>query len=690
MSIKMLKAFAVLLMLLALGCVGGAILAAAQRDEIQGPSALAVLPDKSVWVSVEDSLWHLDTNGKRLMIVDGATLGVGGRIGNLMAHPNGQLVAQVRNDPTLYFLDPKTAVIKLRLLPQWQSDLSQHGSNAINYAFHDDGRVAIATGGGHAVAVFDAEGRFLGRTKPGTYEFTNGLWWSADSLWTTDTNKQALVELDGSTLDEKSRIQLSKNRGGFQFLGMAVPSGGKASEESRTSPLVTLVRFANGMTRGRASDIFSDGIQLDYPAPVTAEPRDLKWHGNELLMVDGGTFSIKRYSTDRITMDDFGDAQTQSDLAATFDQRNNFEKQYSGYLGGAILLFIIGFIFAIRAQSLEKAQALAVSNVDLSQLGTPILTARTRFVASIKIFWPLILAMSALATAPFLIGRLSGFVQLSPAISLLIYFMLQLFFIYALILLRRSLQRHVSDSATEAIFNHRATQFLQTDTSFWKKRQPDELPQETLMLAGAKGGLKWVVLTNQRLLVFVANLRDRTLAHAYQSSDIQGIRILVPDELTWKQKLQRFLNPIGAVIRIEFSDGNSLVGFTTSAQTARRMSSLLQYITLDTLPVNAEIQAQIAQTSPRAIAMQNKKAIRQSVASFLVPGLGQWMQRRSGTALICFVFWLFVLMLVLVMAWTLWNSLAAVSLRSIIAVTSYYIALCTLAAWDTWRMRERQ
>ncbi len=261
MTIKLLKVSAVLLLMAAIACVAGAILASSKSVEIQGPSALVVLPDLTVWVSVEDALWHLDASGKRLAVVNGAALGVGGRIGNLVLHPNGQMVAQVRNDPTLYFLHPETALIKSRLTPQWLGELAEHGSSAINYAFEENGRVAIATGGGHAVAIFDAQGGYLGRTKPSMYEFSNGLWWAANSLWTTDTNRQQLVELDGETFAEKSRVTLTQTLDGWQFLGMAAASHGHASEKTSAPALATLVRFGNGMTKGHVTDVFSDGSQ---------------------------------------------------------------------------------------------------------------------------------------------------------------------------------------------------------------------------------------------------------------------------------------------------------------------------------------------------------------------------------------------------------------------------------------------
>ena len=689
MSIKLQKNIAVFLMMLALGCVAGAILATNQRAAIQGPSALVVLPDQSVWLSVEDALWHLDASGKRLAIVDASTLGVGGLIGNLVLHPNGQMVAQTRNDATLYFLDTQTAQIKSRLLPQWQADLLEHASSAINYAFNGDGRVAIATGGGHAVAVFDQTGRFIARTKPGTYEFTNGLWWSADRLWTTDTNKQQLVELDGNTLSEKSRVKLSLNCGGMQFLGMAAPSHGKISEKSKTQPLTTLVRFANGMTKGRASDIFHDGSQLDYPVSNTTEPRDLKWRGNELLLVDGASYTIKRYSDNRTPMADFGDAQVQAELTQSLHQRNTLQIRYYAYLAGAIVLFLLGFAFALLAQSKEKASALAVLNVDLSQIGTPIFSATARARMSIKLFWPLFLVL-ALVTPIILflkpLLRLSGE---TPHMALAILIVLQLLLLIAALLAHRIVKRNANNPALEALVNQRAIQFLKTDATFWRLRHHDELPFETLLLMNARKGADWLIFTNQRLLVFTASLRDKTLAHEYPRENILRLRILETTEMTWMQRLQRIVSVVGVLIRVEFKDGTALTGFTASAQTARRIATLLQTKTFD-FQASQTNWAQPADKIPTSPPPTNQHAIQQSIASFLIPGLGQWIQRRSGTALVFFVSWLLVLMAAIPVAWTLWETLAAVPTRMIFYTSGAYFLICAMAAWDTWRMRNRK
>ncbi|MFZ2161151.1 MAG: hypothetical protein WAW02_02930 [Sideroxyarcus sp.] len=682
MSIKLLKTVAVLFMLLALACVAGAFMATNERIKIQGPSALAVLPDRTVWVSVDEALWHLDANGSRLAVVDGATLGVGGRIGNLVVHANGQLVAQVRNDPALYFLDPETALIKFRLLPQWPSDLSEHASNAINYAFHDDGRVAIATGGGHTVAVFDGAGRFLGRTGPGMYKFTNGLWWSGDTLWTTDTNRQQLVELDGNTLTEKSRVDLEKNCGGWQFLGMAVPSRGQPIGDALQRPLATLVRFSNGMVKGHATDVFGDGSQMNFPVVSTPEPRDIKWHGNELLMVDGADYSIKRYSDDHISLEDFGDEQVRAELKGMIGRQTALTNQYNKYLGGAVILFVFGFALAVWAQMREKAGALEKLNVDLSQMGSPMLTNRERFRLYLKVFWPLV--VSILFMLLFLKVLKTGLVP--KGMMLYAAFLVPLMVLLPLVIIVRQIKERANDAETEAIFNYQPIRFLEKENTFWKVRLPDELPREALMLVSTWGGWNLLVLTTQRLLLFVANLRDRKLSREYALGEISAIRLLESNEMGWLQRWKCFLNPMGGILQIDFRDGTSLSGYVITAQTARRMAERLHsdvQAEFSVSPAKQEHPADMGASGKTG----NEKTIRQVIASVLIPGLGQWMQRRSGTALIFFIIWLLQLTMIVPMLLALWKVTTEVSIQTIVMVAATYVLVCAIAAFDTWRMR---
>jgi hypothetical protein len=84
------------------------------------------------------------------------------------------------------------------------------------------------------------------------------------------------------------------------------------------------------------------------------------------------------------------------------------------------------------------------------------------------------------------------------------------------------------------------------------------------------------------------------------------------------------------------------------------------------------------------------RAAWQTLASLLIPGLGQWMQRRAGTALLMFLAWAAVLILAAApVAWTLWAPRAAVSARTVGYTLLVYASVCLVAGIDAWRMRVR-
>lgn len=602
MSPKFLKTIAVLLLAWAIAALGAALWASHKRTDIQGPSALAVLADQSVWVSVDAALWHLDAQGKRVAKVDVMPLGLNGPVGNLVLHANGQLVAAVRDDPVLYFLDASTAAVKSRTTPQWPAELIAHASRAITYAFHDDGRFAISTGGGHAVALFDAKGAFLARTPPGIYQFTNGLWWAGSSLWTTHTNGFELLELDGQTLALKSRVHLLQAQGEMKFLGMATPSRTKPSQAAQGAPLATLVRFANGMVVGHVTDVFYDGTQADFPAATDAispmEPRDIQWRGEELLVVDGVSYAIKRFSNDRKPLPDFGDAAVQSELTSLLASRDSLQAQYNAGLIAAVILFAVGFAAAMWAQMQEKKQSLTALEVDLSQVGTPRLTSVQMTMAVVKLYWPVMLCFVA---AQLLMPAAKWFpsVYNAAAMPLLLLGVVVLLAV-GLMLFVRTLRRSREAPESEAIFNFRAVSLLETDVPFWANRQTGELPRETLMMTGPKRGLLWLVLTNQRLLVHVSNLKDRTLTASHPRRAIAAVRLLASHEMSWWQRVQSTLSLGSATLRFEFKDGSTLQGATASTATARRLLALLHVSAFDAPTANQ--MAQTLRDQARAIA----------------------------------------------------------------------------------------
>jgi hypothetical protein len=204
-----------------------------------------------------------------------------------------------------------------------------------------------------------------------------------------------------------------------------------------------------------------------------------------------------------------------------------------------------------------------------------------------------------------------------------------------------------------------------------------------------KGGQHWLVLTNQRLLLYVANLRDKRLAHACPLSELDAAQVLNKEEVAWWQKLQLRLSAFGAVVRFGFRDGTIITGFAISGQTARCIVARLQARTADTQPDGKFCRPSALPEAVVAPGLSGE-AKAQILASLLIPGLGQWMQRRSGTALILFLIWIVMAWGAARVGWTLWHSLAAVPPWYVYQAVGFYLFVCMVAAWEAWRMRERQ
>src|SRR5439155_18850082 len=178
-----------------------------------------------------------------------------------------------------------------------------HEARAINLAFDADGRVAIATGGGHAVVLFDLAGHLLARTPADSYKFTNGLWWIGDALWTTDTNRFELKRLDGDTLAPLQALSLpADHRARFLGPARAHPAAGMPG-----APMAALIRYDNAMTTGRVVIVMPDGRESTLATAADTEPRDLAWLHGEVLASDGASSRVLRWSDQGQAMSPFGD-----------------------------------------------------------------------------------------------------------------------------------------------------------------------------------------------------------------------------------------------------------------------------------------------------------------------------------------------------------------------------------------------
>lgn len=687
MNKKQWKALAVGLLMLALAAIALAFHASSNRSKIQGPSALLALPDQSVWLGVDQELWHLGAEGELLTRV--ASPFGHGKLGVafLVPHPTGAMAAMVRGDSTIYLLNPATAQVQDRLQLKWPKDLLVHAQDSVYVAFHPDGRVAVATGGGHVVALFNGSGNFVQQTPPGTYQFTNGLWWQGDALWTTDTNRFALVNVDASSLKEARRVPL-KQTWPHVFLGDAMTTPPPMAAGPRDAPLATLMRLSNNMTNGAVVDVWADGRQMAYPTDAQLEPRSMQWRKNGLLVVDGSTFSVLRFDAQRQKRTAFGSAAVQSELAEKLATRKALHNRYVlGLLMGAVCL-IFGLLAAKQEQRTALQDAGLDATRDLSRLGTPVLSTVETIQSAFKHMglWALGLWVLTMVVV-VLVFAMRETIELAQTVLIV----LVLFFCVAVVGLLLRLRMSRLHPGLEGVANRPAIRFLQKNDAFWHGLEEGEHPQETLIVReGGSMAMTWVVLTNQRLLIYAATYFDQFLKAQYARSDVVKTRLFEPPQHSLWQRVSSAVWPRYR-IDVRVQDGRIWSAWAASSVVAARrlVQSLAQPATRPIVQSNLAAPTASAAARPHLEHLHPQgSALQQTIASLLVPGLGQWLQRRNRSAAHIFICWCSALLfVVLPIAWALDGTKTFVPPVIIGLAAALMVLIHLIAVWDAWRMR---
>jgi hypothetical protein len=669
MSVRIWQGLAVGCLALAIGAVLGSVRSTLRAGEIQGPSALVVVPAGEVWIGVDSELWRLSPQGALIEAKAVGAAGLPGPPANLVRGPEGAIVASVRHDATLYFLDPASAQVTRRLLPQWPADLARHGGRAINFAFDTQGRVAVATGGGDAVALFDAAGRFIARSAPGAYAFTNGLWWTDEGLWTTDTNRFTLRLLDASSLQERRAVTLGEGAVA-SFLG---PARGRPG-----SPMAALIRYRGDMTEGNVAQVGADARATDLPQVATMEPRDVDWLGDDILAVDGASFSVLRWSAARRATAPFGDDAVRSRLAALTQQRDLLRSRYAQWLVAAGVALVAGLACAAMASMAARPKRSA-SPLDLSRLGTPrasrkvVLRQQLALYGGIALAWMPLMALS-LVPITWLktgLGDRAVWVMLGMTVVLL------LSMLAAVPFLARRIKRLSRLPEYESTLNFMAMRLLDRQSAMVAAHlRGGEQVLETFVV---NPGMKWHLLTTQRLLVLRASLFGHAPAAAHELGDVSAVATMpgaaVPAS-RWKPALQR-----EAWLEIAIDGAAPISGSVGSPVLAARVAQRMGALSAQWRPLRAARPA----GGPGVPAFDRARRWHRTVASFLLPGLGQWQQRRTGEAIVFIVVWTATLIFFTgPMLWTLVEPFAGVGWAYAGGVTAWHAMLSALAAADAW------
>jgi hypothetical protein len=671
---KLIKALAVALLAASIAAAGFALYASSRAIAIQGPGALVATAADELWIAVDQRLWRVDAQGRRLSDIDVRSTGLPGAPANLVRHPSGAIVATVRDDATLYFLATDSQRVDRSLRPQWPASLARDSGRAINLAFADDGRIAIATGGGHAVALFDADGKFLARTAPGTYRFTNGLWWQGAELWTTDTNRHRLLRLDAKTLAVLETATLDE-AGCCRFLGAA-----RAESHGSTSMRTALIRFTSNMTRGEVVLVEEGATVRPLAGSGVFEPRDTDWLQGRLLVSDGESHSIRQWATDLQALPAFGDVGMQAELSNGLAQRDAWRGWYRAAIASAIGVFAVAFALAVWTQ-LQQRRAERGASIDLSQLGTPQRTWRDIAKMQWHVFGALIVPLIAILALKLLPRsettasmRITGFAVVAV-----------LLVVTCLIVSRRA--KRAQSAEFEPMWNQLAMSRLVASDAKALGLAADEPVLETFVLRAPMP--RWVVLTDRRLLVFRLNGFGQRLERAIPRTSI----VAISDRrgtLRPARGLFRMADPMpGRWLELDFADGQFLAGTLPAASLAKRVTQLLA--------ADAEANRigpthdSVAESSLQLPPITKGPSPRLAAAlSAIVPGLGQAMQGRTGTALLLFVLWLVVMLFaVLPIAWALIGPKREVS--TLIAALTFVtpLVVAAVAAFDAWNMAPR-
>jgi hypothetical protein len=543
---------------------------------------LQAMDRDTLWLGVDEDLWILDSLGHRNGQRSARELGFTAAVSSMALAPGNQVLLASRVDPDWQLVDRKTLARVRTIRPQWPDDIAALPLNAVHLAVSPEGDIAAATGGGHTVLLFDGDGRLLARTAPDTYRFTNGLWWSPEGWWTTDTNRFALRLLDARTLAVKANLPLRRDPPATPFLGEAMASQGGPQTGGTQLPLATVTRLGTLMEPGHAVDIFPDGSQAIYNLDTIPQLRDMAWFDKHLLLVDGHTFELRRFDAERIEVQPFGDAQVRAALARLREDRA---------------------------------------------------------------FWRGIASRHAFALAAVLL-----------VLGLLAY---------------ARHRRIAARPESEEALNEPAIAWLRAPAEFERVKLESEAPREAVYVPGRRP--RWLLVTNRRILLFAGAPGQRRLQSEWPRRAVifAGPPAQAPGHRPlWQQLLQP------ANLALTFTTGTTVHLRCASVATARRVAQLL--MSSPALPDDFGSSIEIP-LAPR-------RTWQAPLASFVVPGSGQWLQGRfalgtvlfTAALLLCIYGWAPVL-------WALHGPKMEVSRHAIVQAFFAWLLVAVLASSEAWR-----
>jgi hypothetical protein len=640
-STQAMKNVAMALLAMALAVIAAVHFSSQKMIAIQGPGALQQVSPDRLWLGVNNDIWALDAAGRKLAQKTALELGLNRAVSVIAPGPDGEVLLASRNQANWIIARASDMSVVRTITPQWPQEFQGNLTNALHFAVSSSWDIAVALGGGHTVLLFDKDGRFKAKSPKGAYYFTNGLWSDAQGWWTTDTNKFFLRLMDSETLAEKQSIALNSANPAYPWLAEMVASKGAPKPGTAQAPVATLSQVDFMMESGYVVDVFADGSQINYTKKPLSRINDLTWLNDNLLVVDGGAYRLLRFSAEREALTDFGDADVQREFLKMHEDRkfwNDLSSRYMFLLAAVLLLSGIGVY--------NRHKKLAVDAVlverELSLVGTPVVSSALVFKQwGIAVGLPILVRIAAVALCFYAVffkvitfgAKLGGLGPMLLALAAAWVLTLPIFFVA--LWQQWHYQKYSRKPEYEGALNRKAMVWLHDHSDWDAVKEKGEAVHETLILRGKWFGLRqqWLLVTNQRVLLFAANARERRLDKEWPRSAVVFAGLPEQDPVDGKvpSKLIQWLVPQPNIL-IRFRGGETLTGISLSEVTAMRAAQLLMQSRQAAFPLDPLWGAEI----PLLTTHHGKRRWYQVLASFVVPGLGQWLQDRFVTGTVFF------------------------------------------------------
>lgn len=604
--------------------------------DLTGPTTLVQDELGQIWTQTGDVLHSLDSNGKRLSRRTTAELGLPNALGPISPLPGGEMLVGSRNPNLIYWVNVNSKVI--RTLDPGKTQ-SRPLLNAYHIAFDKNVNALYVTDSSNQrVLLYDGEGRFVrgvgsDNFQPGIFHFPNQIKVIEDQIWIADTNHHEIAVL-GKDLGAIRRIRVpNADDGTYRW---PVMFDRDAAEN------LYVIQAGARLKKGQVVKYDAQGKQLMvFPISVDREPGAVLVLGDTLLISGRESFDIQQFTLNGQPLGSFGDAEFMEEMRTNHSRRENLV-MLSTYaplvLIAMLLLAYIGYVREVRQKSGSSVLAGLPIRERIELSGRAVVLILLTIMRRIS---PAVILLSLIAV----LSRLPGAFAADRAANVLLgYGVMLVVYLHAVLLLEWVYLKMTRKGFFDPLIDASKQAFRVRYGALMERLLSSG---ETILelCNGQEGRMLWpqyYVLTSARLMVFDLDLLGTSVRRATEIplAHLQDVHVH-PIRFKFKRWL-RGLPPVSEASFILNGQSQSLYFLTDS--TAQKFMSALS-----SAPVGVDVQLHVGArqlnigtiTDPGdsgRVYRGNPSISASVVASILLPGMGQILQRRFLVGVIFLAF----------------------------------------------------